>query len=517
MLHTIMDFLSARKKTIAFFSLFTLLLSGLLIALGLYVFLFNDLNKRTAQAKHALSTQMDDIFIELKQITDNSALFCDKEDVDLLRKSSFYSPFFKELGLFNGDYKVYCSSLGPINISLYKSIVSRIQDSQERSTVSLMDSNTLGESTFFAFYQGENGIGVNGLAPPQNISSILDSIFPSDYGYELTLGKRILSFKQDSSGSNVLFQDAMSLDDWSIRLVSYVSYNAYWERFWLFIPLILVLWPILLILCCMVYAIRVYHRESLRHCVKRAIRQSAIDVHFQPIVPINGLGEYSLEALIRWQSAYHGRVPPPVIVDMSERLGLIDELTWLVIRKVGDFYREYPTQLSGVSISVNVDRHSLLKQGFADTLAQILQEYPTLKGRLVLEVTETSVLNEIDLPIMVSRFEHIKTLGVSLSVDDFGTGYAGLDFLRRFPYDILKLDKVFIDSLLDDEFTLQVLMSMTKLAKELNMELVAEGVEIEDQLEAVRALGVDRVQGYYFCRPLPKQDVIAWLEQNTIR
>jgi len=251
--------------------------------------------------------------------------------------------------------------------------------------------------------------------------------------------------------------------------------------------------------------------------VKRAIRQSAIDVHFQPIVPINGLGEYSLEALIRWQSAYHGRVPPPVIVEMSERLGLIDELTWLVIRKVGDFYREYPTQLSGVSISVNVDRHSLLKQGFADTLAQILQEYPTLKGRLVLEVTETSVLNEIDLPIMISRFEHIKTLGVSLSVDDFGTGYAGLDFLRRFPYDILKLDKVFIDSLLDDEFTLQVLMSMTKLAKELNMELVAEGVEIEDQLEAVRALGVDRVQGYYFCRPLPKQDVIAWLEQNTIR
>ena len=111
MFHTSRDFLSARKKTIVFFSLFTLLLSGLLIALGLYVFLFNDLNKRTAQAKHALSTQMDDIFIELKQITDNSALSCDKEDVDLLRKSSFYSPFFKELGLFNGAYKVYCSSI----------------------------------------------------------------------------------------------------------------------------------------------------------------------------------------------------------------------------------------------------------------------------------------------------------------------------------------------------------------------------------------------------------------------
>lgn len=517
MLHTTMDFLSARKKTIAFFSLFTLLLSGLLIALGVYVFLFNDLNNRTARAKHALSTQMDDIFIELKQITHNSALSCDKEDVDRLRKSSFYSPFFKELGLFNGDYKVYCSSLGPINISLYKSVVSRIQDSQERSTVSLMDSKTLGESTFFAFYQGENGIGVNGLAPPQNISSILDSIFPSDYGYELTLGKRLLSSKQDSSDSSVLFEDAMSLDNWSMGLVSYVSYNAYWERFWLFMPLLIVCWILLFVLCSVIYALRIYYRESLRHCVKRAIRQSEIDVHFQPIVPINGKSHYSMEALIRWHSPYHGNVSPPFIVEMSDKLGLIDELTWMVIRKVGDFYREYHAQLSEISISVNVDRHSLLKQEFAGTLAHILTEYPELKDRLVLEVTETSVLNEIDLPIMVSRFEHIKTLGVSLSVDDFGTGYAGLDFLRRFPYDTLKLDKVFINSLQDDQFTRQILTSMTKLAKELNMELVAEGVEREDQLEAVRALGVDRVQGYYFCRPLPKQDIIAWLEQNTIR
>ena len=127
-------------------------------------------------------------------------------------------------------------------------------------------------------------------------------------------------------------------------------------------------------------------------------------------------------------------------------------------------------------------------------------------------MTETSALNAIDLPIMVSRFEHIKALGVHLSVDDFGTGYAGLDFLRRFPYDTLKLDQIFIASLKDDQFTRQILTSVTKLAKELNMKLVAEGVEREDQLNAVRELGVDRVQGYYFCRPLPKEQVIAWIE-----
>lgn len=116
---------------------------------------------------------------------------------------------------------------------------------------------------------------------------------------------------------------------------------------------------------------------------------------------------------------------------------------------------------------------------------------------------------------MVSRFEHIKALGIGLSVDDFGTGYSGLDFLRRFPYDTLKLDQVFIANLKDDQFTRQVLTSITILAKELGMKLVAEGVEREDQLEAVRLLGVDRVQGYYFCRPLPKDQIITWIARNN--
>lgn len=114
---------------------------------------------------------------------------------------------------------------------------------------------------------------------------------------------------------------------------------------------------------------------------------------------------------------------------------------------------------------------------------------------------------------MVSRFEHLKVLGVGLSVDDFGTGYSGLDFLRRFPYDTLKLDQIFIANI-DDPFTRQVLTSVTQLAKELGMDLVAEGVERQDQLDAVKALGVDKVQGYYFSQPLPKDQVIAWVERH---
>ncbi|WP_418138403.1 CSS-motif domain-containing protein [Marinomonas sp. RS-M-Aa-14] len=108
-------------------------------------------------AKNALSEHMESIFAELQQVADNSAFVCERADVDRLRRATFYSPIFKEFGLFNADFKVYCSNLGAINISIYKSIVSRIKDSKDRKTVSLMDSNTLGESTFLLSTKGLTG------------------------------------------------------------------------------------------------------------------------------------------------------------------------------------------------------------------------------------------------------------------------------------------------------------------------------------------------------------------------
>ncbi len=503
------------KKMILLCGLLSVLFTALFFAAGLYVFLLNDLDKRTDMARNALSQHMDSIFTELQQVADSSDVMCEKADIDRLRRATFYSPIFKEFGLFNANFKVYCSNLGPINISVYKSIVSRIQESKDRKTVSLMNSNTLGESTFFAFYQRPDGLGVNGLAPPSSFAMTVDQILLPDYAYELTLGKQVLFSNRNHIVSGLLETKKETLDDWAIELEVLLTTDLYESRLLALWPFMFVCWLLLAIIFCSGYSISAYYRRSLRHCVKRAIKNNAMEVYFQPIVSLNVEGQYEMEALIRWRSAHHGQVSPLVIVDMADRLGLIDELTWMVIRKVGDFYRDYPAPLRDINISVNVDRHSLLKESFAPNLASILDEYPELKGRLGLEVTETSALNAIDLPLMVSRFEHIKALDIHLSVDDFGTGYAGLDFLRRFPYDTLKLDQIFIASLKDDQFTRQILTSVTKLAKELNMKLVAEGVEREDQLDAVRELGVDRVQGYYFCRPLPKEQVIAWIEEHA--
>lgn len=505
----------SRKRVIFFYTFFSLFITLALFTLGLYIYLLNDLDDRTDAAKNALSDRMNGIFFELKQVADESSLACEKPDLKRLRRATFYSPTLKEIGLFNSNFLVYCSSVGPTNFTIYKSISSRIKNSADRKTVSLVSSNTLGESTFFAFYQRPDGLGVNGLAPPDSIAVVVDQILLPDYFYELTIGKQIFSSNRDGIDSNVLAKQEVSLADWSMSLAVFFPSSLYWCNLLSLWPFILISWGFLFAVFYISHLVLIYYRRSLRHCIKRAIKNNAMDVHFQPIVSLKEGGFHEMEALIRWRSFRHGQVSPLVIVDMADRLGLIDDLTWMVIRKVGDFYREYPEQLRDIKISVNVDRHSLLKECFAPNLSLILDEYPELKGRLGLEVTETSALDSAELPLMVSRFEHIKTLGVGLSVDDFGTGYAGLDFLRRFPYDTLKLDQIFIASLKDDQFTRQILTSVTKLAKELNMELVAEGVEREDQLNAVRELGVDRVQGYYFCRPLPKEQVIAWFEENA--
>ena len=504
-----------KKKVFFYYGFLSLFISVFLSAVSLYFFLLNDLDNKAKAAERILINQMEGIFSELKDVVDNTGPFCEESDVTRLRRLAFYSPTFKELGLFGQDFRVFCSNYGAVDIPIFSSIVARVKSSDDRKTVSLMRSQSLGDPTFFAFYQGNNGIGVNGLAPPVRFSALIDPIILPDYFYELTIGKRILSSNRDGMDSDIWNKRVVSLDDWSMILDVFFPSNLYWQRLYSLAPFICIGWLFLFLAFYSAYLVSVNYRRSIRHSIRRAIKNAEIDVYFQPVVSLNQGEPLELEALLRWKSVNHGQVSPLVVVNVASKLGLMDELTWMVIRKVGAFYREYPDQLIDIKTSVNVDRFSLLKESFAPKLASILEEYPELTGRLGLEVTETSALNCDELPLMVSRFEHIKALGIGLSVDDFGTGYSGLDFLRRFPYDTLKLDQVFIANLKDDQFTRQVLTSITILAKELGMKLVAEGVEREDQLDAVRLLGVDRVQGYYFCRPLPKDQIITWITENN--
>ncbi|MBJ7538015.1 EAL domain-containing protein [Marinomonas transparens] len=482
--------------------------------IGLYFYLHAQLDQRADEADSVLTQKMTNIFAELQYVTSEATASCEDADLKSLRRAAFYSSTFKEVGLFNADFRVYCTSLGAKDFSIFKSITQRIEQSSDRKTVSLAPSNTLGEETFFAFYQGENGIGANGLAAPNDLIEDVFWLLSPDYPYELQIGSQKLSSYGQVWDMAVLAKRQSHIENLSMTLTVFLPNKVYWESLRSLLPWAVAAWIVLYAVLYFGHFSLIHYRYSVQHDIKKAILNDAMEVYFQPIVSLHPGSFHEMEALIRWSSPRHGQVSPLYIVEIANRLGLIDTLTWMVIRKVGAFYREYPKQLNNIKTAVNVDRHSLVKESFAPQLAGILEEYPELKGRLGLEVTETSALTTAELPLMVSRFEQIKVLGICLSVDDFGTGYSGLDFLRRFPYDTLKLDQVFIANLRDDQFTRQVLASVTKLAKELNMRLVAEGVERKDQLDAVTELGVDRVQGYYFCRPLPQKKVIQWFEDN---
>lgn len=506
-----------KKSLVSYYCIFSLFLSVVVFSSGIYFYLLKDIEDRSQSAKSALIHRMDEVFSELKQVVDEASFACEEGDIKRLRHKTFYSPIFKEFGLFDDDFRVYCTNFGLRNFSIFSTVGDRIKQSKDRTTVSLMKSRSLGESTFIAFYLGENGIGANGLAPPHSLSVDIDHLLLPDYPYELTVGKSALVANELKTTSKILAQEVVSLDDWAMTLRVVLPSNMYWSKVIALLPFGVVLWIVFWVISCVLHWSFLHYGRSLPHCLRRAIRDNDMEVYYQPIVSLNDNKIHDMEALIRWRSPHHGQVSPLSIVEMSGRLNLLGDLTWMVIRNVGQFYRENQKQLNNITTAVNVDRYCLLNDDFIATLIDLLEEYPELKGRLGLEVTETSALTDTELPLMVSRFEHIKALGIELSVDDFGTGYSGLDFLRRFPYDTLKLDRVFIASLKDDQFTQQVLTSITKLAKELNMKIVAEGVEHKDQLDAVRALGINSVQGYYFCVPLPQDQALTWLMENDTK
>ncbi|ETX09594.1 diguanylate phosphodiesterase [Marinomonas ushuaiensis DSM 15871] len=505
------------KKSVFYYGIFSLLLSVLVFSSGLYFHLLKDLYGKSETAEQILIHQMDNIFKSLKQTVDEASLSCNKEDVKKLRHRTFYSPIFKEFGLFNDNFQIYCTNFGPKEFTIFATIKDRIKQSKDKKTVSLVESHTLGEQTFLAFYLGENGIGVNGLAPPRSLSINLDHLLLPDYPYELMIGKRSLVSNDFSVKGKILDKKVVSLDHWSMRLDVYLPLNVYFNKAMALLPFVVTLWVVLWAVFYLLHSCCLYYCRSLPRGLRKAIKNNGMEVYYQPIVSLVDNKVHAIEALIRWRSPHHGQVSALSTVELSGRLNLLSELTWMVVRNVGKFYRENSKSLNNITTAVNVDRYCLLNDGFIAMLVKILEEYPELKERLCLEVTETSALTETELSLMVSRFEHIKALGVRLSVDDFGTGYSGLDFLRRFSYDTLKLDRVFIANLKDDQCTQKILTSITKLAKELNMKIVAEGVEDKEQLDAVKALGIDSVQGYYFCAPLPPEQVLTWIEDNDAK
>jgi diguanylate cyclase (GGDEF)-like protein len=241
---------------------------------------------------------------------------------------------------------------------------------------------------------------------------------------------------------------------------------------------------------------RAVERVQLEADLRFAISNGEVEVHYQPTVTLEDGRIVGFEALARWNHPTRGQVPPTTFIPIAEASALINELGLYVLRtacaQAATWRRAYPK----VEISVNVSPLQLKSDRFLDELHFVLASTGLEPSALVLELTENVLMQDADE--MVTRLNAIKTLGVRLAIDDFGTGHSSLSYLRKFPIDVLKIVRSFVESLTGSGAELA--STIVRLGELLRLNVIAEGVEVEAQRLELRALGCAQGQGYLFAR-----------------
>ncbi len=244
--------------------------------------------------------------------------------------------------------------------------------------------------------------------------------------------------------------------------------------------------------------------------IRRALDRGEITAHFQPKVDLVTQRITGAEALARWVHPTQGILPPGAFIPAAKRLGLVDALTTAVLDASLAHFERFAD--SGMRLAINVEASSLTNLAFPDHLMSRLRGRGLRPNQLVLEVTESGVLDKLVLSLDV--LARLSMRGVGLSIDDFGTGYSTLKQLQQVPFTELKIDKTFVDKLTHSAASENIVRTMVELGHTLSMTVVAEGVETAEQLDLLRKHGCVQMQGYLFSPALPAEDFTALLRQR---
>ena len=249
---------------------------------------------------------------------------------------------------------------------------------------------------------------------------------------------------------------------------------------------------------------RAGHEIQVESALRRAIPDELV-AHFQPVVELDGGRLVGVEALVRWQHPSRGLVPPGEFIPVAEQSGLIVALgDWML----GESCRQ-AVGWDDLRVSVNVSGRQVAEGSLVASVARALEESGLPPERLQLELTETVLMDDIDGHVALMR--EVKELGVSLALDDFGKGYSSLSYLHRFPLDRIKIDRAFVGGLPESRASLAIVSAVVSFAGALDIEVVAEGVETQAQVDALRSLGCDYAQGFFFHRPVEPERITALL------
>ena len=252
---------------------------------------------------------------------------------------------------------------------------------------------------------------------------------------------------------------------------------------------------------------RIHRRKVIEQNFEKALNHNEFTVYYQPKVDADTGELIGAEALCRWFS--NGEmIPPGVFVPVLEDSYRITQLDLAMFRIVCRDIAEWEKKGKVVPVSVNVSRRDLMDRTLFEKLNATLKEFGISKGHIIIEITETSSDQERNL--MMKFLNQLKENEIKSSIDDFGSGYSSLSVLREFPVSEIKLDRSFIDKTLNkkDEIIIQ---SIIEMAKKLGIDIIQEGVESEEQKNFIIGLGCTKIQGFYYSRPLPKEQFTSWL------
>jgi diguanylate cyclase (GGDEF)-like protein len=247
---------------------------------------------------------------------------------------------------------------------------------------------------------------------------------------------------------------------------------------------------------------------DLRH----AIENNLLDIYFQPLYSIADRAVTGMEALLRWNHPQLGAISPDQIIPLAEQSGVIKNLTLWILENSIIALSKWREQKLPLSLSVNISVWDLQNPMLEKHIADLLNRWRIPSGSLELEITESDMMSDPERAQGV--LHRLNKMGLSISIDDYGTGFSSLAYLKQLPVKNIKIDKSFVTEMSMDENDAVIVRSTIDLAHNLGFRVTAEGVENEDTLHLLEILGCDMVQGYYFTQPLSGSQIVEWLAEN---
>ncbi|MBK5912718.1 hypothetical protein CCR85_14640 [Rhodothalassium salexigens] len=449
---------------------------------------------------------------------------CDAWSTESLSLQSYLSPFVRQFGIIDDQGNVYCTNFGAARIPSPIEMMQAFERDGVFMTVS--DTEVRQRRSLVIAVPMTGGGAINGLVAPDEFAhpSVVRHLgrfghasLLLDDGSEIVVAKGGAAHPDGSwntrqSADRGIVKSVRS-DDYPFRAVVRADPGFVLRMFKNNLPLIAPLALLLGASLGLLFYRQTTRQMSLEQSLRRSVARDCQDfrIHYQPIIELETDRCVGVEALIRWQHPSMGMIRPDRFIPIAERNGLIVPLTRWLIRTAID---ELAPQLYGdpkFHVGVNLAATHFRTFDLVDDLRQLVAYTSLRPSQITLESTEREILSDYDqTPLRV--MEMLSAQGFSIAIDDFGTGHNGLAFLQRFPAQILKVDRTFVDTIGTDAVKRPVLDAIVDLGQRLTMGIIAEGVETPEQAAYLRAMGVPYAQGFFFARPMPVADLNAYLE-----